>query len=67
VPFSQSERLVRAYQEMGLDAQLVKVEGAKHDFEPVSSKAISVSLEEIHKRTVAFFAKLLTQKRQESR
>ena len=59
VPFSQSERMRDAYIKAGLDAQLVKVGNANHDFEPVSNKPLSISIEQIHSMTVEFFKRTL--------
>lgn len=59
VPFSQSERMRDAYLKAGLEAELVKVGNANHDFEPVSNKPLSISVEEIHRRTVDFFKEAL--------
>jgi dipeptidyl aminopeptidase/acylaminoacyl peptidase len=55
VPFAQSERMLQAYLHAGLDARLVKVENANHDFEPVPNRSLSVSVDEIHAMTVDFF------------
>jgi acetyl esterase/lipase len=55
VPFSQSERMRDAYLTAGLKVELVKVGNANHDFEPVSNKPLSISVEQIHRRTVDFF------------
>jgi acetyl esterase/lipase len=59
VPFSQSERMREAYLRAGLKADLVKVGNANHDFEPVSSRPLSISIEQIHNLTVEFFEKSL--------
>jgi acetyl esterase/lipase len=59
VPFDQSVRMLKAYQKAGLNAELIKVEGADHGFKPVSAKPISVSVQEINDRTVDFFKKHL--------
>jgi acetyl esterase/lipase len=61
VPFSQAERMLAAYRKAGREAQLIKVEGAGHDFVPVSDKPPSVSRQEIEARTVGFFEKHLLQ------
>jgi acetyl esterase/lipase len=55
VPFSQSERMRDVYLRTGLKVELVKVGNADHDFEPVSDKSLSISIEQIHHRTVDFF------------
>ena len=59
VPLSQSERMRDAYLRAGLKADLVKVGNANHDFEPASSKPLSISIEQIHGLTVEFFKKWL--------
>jgi acetyl esterase/lipase len=59
VPFSQSERMWEAYVRAGLKADLIKVGNANHDFEPVSDKALSISIEQVHSMTVEFFKKSL--------
>jgi acetyl esterase/lipase len=59
VPFSQSERMRDAYIKAGLDARLVMVGNANHDFEPVSDKPLSISVERIHSMTVKFFERTL--------
>jgi dipeptidyl aminopeptidase/acylaminoacyl peptidase len=59
VPFCQSERMRDAYLRAGLNAKLVKVVNANHDFEPVSNKPISISVEQIHSMTVDFFKRTL--------
>jgi dipeptidyl aminopeptidase/acylaminoacyl peptidase len=59
VPFSQSERMREAYVSAGLKAELVKVGNANHDFEPVSNKPLSISVEHIHSMTVDFFKRRL--------
>lgn len=55
VPFSQSQRMRDAYIKAGLDAQLVKVGNANHDFELVSNQPLPISIEQIHAMTVKFF------------
>ena len=55
VPFSQSERMREAYVRAGLKAELVKAGNANHDFEPVSNKPLSISIEQIHRTTADFF------------
>jgi acetyl esterase/lipase len=59
VPFSQSERMRDAYVRAGLKAELVRVGNANHDFEPVSNKPLSISVEHIHSMTVDFFKRTL--------
>jgi hypothetical protein len=48
-----------AYVRAGLKAELVKVGNANHDFEPVSNKPLSISVEHIHSMTVDFFKRTL--------
>jgi len=59
VPFSQSERMRDAYRQAGLPVELVKVENANHDFEPVSNGPLSISVERIHQMTIDFFKRTL--------
>jgi dipeptidyl aminopeptidase/acylaminoacyl peptidase len=60
VPFAQSERMLEACRRAGVDARLVKVENADHDFERRDVKrGISISVEEIHSMTVGFFKQWL--------
>ena len=55
VPFTQSDRMRKAYTRAGLRARLVKVKNANHDFEPViANKPLSISIEAIHRMTVDF-------------
>jgi acetyl esterase/lipase len=56
VPFAQSEGMRDAYERAGLSVGLAKVANAKHDFDPViPKKPLSISIEDIHRMTVAFF------------
>ena len=48
-PTFRSERMREAYVRAGLKAELVKVGNASHDFEPISNKLLSISVEHIHK------------------
>ena len=60
VPFDQSERMLAACKRAGVQAELVKVEGADHGFRPASDKPNSVSSEQIRALTVDFFKRYLT-------
>jgi acetyl esterase/lipase len=59
VPFSQSVEMTRAYQDAGLTVEFIPVKNAGHDFEQVGPEAISPSVDEIHRKTVAFFKRYL--------
>lgn len=59
VPLSQSELMLKAYQELGLEATLVKVIGAGHGFTQVTDKLVSPSLKEIDRLVLDFFVKHL--------
>ena len=59
VPLSQSERMREAYVRAGLKAELVKVGNANHDFEPVSNKPLSISVQHIQSMTVDIFKRTL--------
>ena len=56
VPFAQSARLYDRYKRAHLDATLVRVDNANHDFEPVDkTKPLSINVDTIHAETIAFF------------
>ena len=60
VPFHQSEKMLAALEKAGVTARLVRVGNADHDFEPRDkSKPLSISVDEIHEITIAFFRKWL--------
>jgi acetyl esterase/lipase len=61
VPFDQSARMLAAYKKAGASAELIKVEGVGHDFQPTSGNHIPVNMEEIHAKTVEFFRKYLAE------
>jgi hypothetical protein len=52
--------MLEGYMRAGVEAKLVKVENADHDFERRDVKrGISISVEEIHSMTVGFFKQWL--------
>lgn len=59
VPYSDSKRMYQAYQQAGLEAELVKVSGAGHNFLPAGDSPVSPSIDEIHKMRLDFFIKHL--------
>ncbi|MBA7493238.1 hypothetical protein ES702_03794 [subsurface metagenome] len=59
VPFSQSKTMHQAYQQVGLEATLIKVAGAGHSFKQVTDKPISPSHKEIEQMVRDFFIKHL--------
>jgi acetyl esterase/lipase len=60
VPHGQSKRMLDACVRQGVDARLVTVANADHDFEPrIAGKPLSISVEEIHALTIEFFKKRL--------
>ena len=59
VPIEQSERMLRAYREVGQSAEMIRVEGAGHDFQPSSEMPNSLNPQEIDSVTVDFFKKSL--------
>jgi len=63
VPISQSETMYQAYQQVGADAELVRVTGADHGFQQLRSAPISPSSEEIEQITLDFFIERLVQAR----
>ena len=63
VPFSQSVEMTRAYQDTGLTVEFIPVKNAGHDFEQIGPEAITPSVDEIHRKTVAFFKRYLDDER----
>ena len=63
VPFSQSVEMTRAYQDTGLTVEFIPVKNAGHDFEQIGPEAITPSVDEIHRKTVAFFKRYLDAER----
>lgn len=60
VPHTQSERMLAALERAGVDARLITVGNADHDFAPfIKDKPLSISEAEIHGTTIAFFRKWL--------
>jgi acetyl esterase/lipase len=60
VPHAQSERMAEALKRAGVDARLISVGNADHDFVPFAKdKLLSISEAEIHGITIAFFRKWL--------
>jgi acetyl esterase/lipase len=60
VPHTQSERMAEALQRAGVDARLITVGNADHDFAPFAKgEPLSISEAEIHGMTIAFFRKWL--------
>jgi acetyl esterase/lipase len=60
VPFAQSQIMYNAYQKAGLDATLIKVQGADHNFvQATANVPISPSQEQIELSTREFFRNTL--------
>ena len=59
VPLEQSQLLLDAFRERGMDAQLIVVENAGHGFKPLDGKQITPSLAEINQAVLEFFIRNL--------
>ena len=60
VPHTQSERMLAALQRAGVEARLITIGNADHDFAPFEKgKSLSISEAEIHGITIAFFRRWL--------
>ena len=59
VPLEQSQLMLEAYRQAGLEATLVVVTGAGHGFKPLTESPVSPSLEEIEQFVLDFFLKHL--------
>lgn len=63
VPIKKSEQMYEAYQQMGLEATLVRVREGGHGFAQETSSPISPSVDEIEHIVLDFFVKNLVYKR----
>ncbi|MFC2019920.1 prolyl oligopeptidase family serine peptidase [Chloroflexota bacterium] len=59
VPFNQSEIMLKAYQQAGIEATLIKVSGAGHGFKPAAEGPVSHSNEKIGQIVLDFFVRHL--------
>ncbi|MFC2003481.1 alpha/beta fold hydrolase [Chloroflexota bacterium] len=59
VPYNQSEEMYQAYQQAGLETELIKVSAAGHGFRPAGETPISPSLDEIEQIRLDFFVEHL--------
>jgi len=59
VPLAQSEEMLAAYQEQGLDARLIVVRNAGHGFSQIGSQPISPSKAEYEQAVLDFFVQNL--------
>jgi len=55
VPFDQSVKMVGAYRKLGVPVEFIPVKNAGHDFAQAGTSPVSPSVEEIHRKTIAFF------------
>jgi acetyl esterase/lipase len=60
VPYDQSIRMLNACRKVGVDAKLIEVKGADHDFKPATANPILPTIDEIQRTTVEFFRRNLT-------
>jgi dipeptidyl aminopeptidase/acylaminoacyl peptidase len=59
VPIIRSERMYGAYQQAGLEASMIRVSDADHQFKKATDSPISPSLDEIEQIVLDFFVEHL--------
>lgn len=59
VPYDQALRMKKRYESLGLTVDFISVQNAGHDFKQAGDQPISPTIEEIHRRTIAFFKREL--------
>ena len=59
VPFDQSVRMAETYRRMGLQVEFIAVQNMGHDFQHIGDEPMSLSVDDIHQKTVEFLKQYL--------